>query len=182
MLPKPPDALAQAMSRIPAGLFVLTCAHEHSRSGIIVNWVQCCSTTPPMVVVALQRGLALEPLIRDSRGFALCQISDDDRYLRRKFAELPPGREDPFVSIPIMTTPSGLPIIERAMSYLDCELVRHVDIESDCSLLVGQVRQGAVLHDCRPAVCFSFNGCGEVNGAAPSNGAHINGAGPANGH
>ena len=38
--------------------------------------------------------------------------------------------------------PSGSPILCRALSWLDCVVVRHIDLESDCGLYVGEVRAG----------------------------------------
>ena len=105
-----------------------------------------------MVIVAMSKGLPVEPLIRDSRSFVLCQIAKDDRLLRRKFATPPDAREDPFVTIPTMTAASGAPIVKQAVAYLDCELVRHIDLETDYALYVGKVRQGGVLNEGRPAV------------------------------
>lgn len=150
--------LLQAITRIPSGLFVLTAAHDDYRSGVLARWVQPCSISPPMVMVALAMGQPVEPLLRDSRAFALCQIGDDDRFLERKFAAAPERGEDPFVSLDIDIAPSGSPIIRRAMGYLDCELVRHVDLESDHRLYVGLVHSGALMMDGAPAVVVGPNG------------------------
>ncbi len=147
-----PSDLGRALGQIPAGLFVLTAAYDGSRSGVLVKWVQQCALTPPMVMVAMARGVAVEPLIRDSRGFALCQISPEDRLLQRKFATAPGQRDDSFVSLATTAAPSGSPIIERAIGFLDCEVVRHIDLESDHGLYVGLVRGGGMLNSGKPAM------------------------------
>lgn len=162
-------SLDHAINLIPSGVFVLTAAHEHSRSGVLVRWVQQCSVVPPMVMVALPLGQAIEPLIRDSRSFALCQIGSDDRFTERKFATPASPGEDPLVAMVRYSAPSGSPIIERAVSYLDCELIRHIDIEADYGLYVGLVRHGEVLNNARPAVHLGFNGS-RINGAGGANG------------
>jgi len=151
--------IIHALGRIPSGRFVLTCAHDGRRTGVLVHWVQQCSNEPPMVMVALPRGLPVEPLIRSSRGFAVCQIADDDPFLRRKFAAPPPGGDDPFVALQVETAYSGAPIIKRAMSYVDCELVRHVELDADTRLHVGRVHAGKVFAaESSPAVHFARNG------------------------
>ena len=96
--------------------------------------------------------------MRDGRSFAPCQIAQDARRLQRKLATPPDAREDPFVALPTMTAPSGAPIVKRAIAYLDCELVRHIDLETDYALYVGKVRQGGVLNEGRPAVFLRDNG------------------------
>ena len=146
------DRLDQALSRIPRGQFVLTAAYNGSRCGLLVDRVQCCSTEPPLVVAAVARCLPVVSLIRDSRSFALCQLSETDRFLARKFSAAPRDGEDPFDSLCTMSAPSGSPIVSRAMSWLDCELVRRVELESDFSLHVGRVRDGGILNDGEPIV------------------------------
>src|SRR5437870_7906054 len=81
----PTNDLHCALGQIPGGLFVLTSTFEGRNSAVLVKWVQPCSSNPPMVMVALATGQAVEPLIRDSRFFTLSQISADDRFLLRKF-------------------------------------------------------------------------------------------------
>lgn len=138
------------MSRIPCGQFVLTAAYGGSRCGVLVDWVQRCSTEPPLVVAAVARCLPVVPLIRDSRSFALCQLGRADRFLARKFSATPGDGEDPFDSLCMKNAPSGSPIVARAMCWLDCELVRRVELESDFSLHVGRVRDGGILSDGEP--------------------------------
>ena len=149
-----PAELADVLGRIPCGRFLVTAAHEGARTGALVAWVQPCANQPPMVMAALATALPVIPLIRDSRGFALCQIAADDPFLARKFATPPEHGEDPFVGVETFTAVTGAPIIKRAMCYLDCQLLRHVDLEADCGLYVGLVRVGGVLNGGPPAVVF----------------------------
>ncbi len=148
-------AILQALGQIPSGMFLLTAEYDAARSGVLIHWVQRCAFDPPMVILALTKGLPVEPLIRDSRSFALCQISEDDRFMQRKFAQAPEHGEDPFVTLPTTSAPSGSPVVSRALAYLDCELARHIDIETDYSLYVGQVRHGEVLNPGKPAVMLN---------------------------
>ncbi|MHC4948004.1 MAG: flavin reductase family protein [Planctomycetota bacterium] len=160
--------IADAMIQIPNGLFVVTAAFEEARSGVLAHWVQQCSTTPPMIMVAMAKGQPVEPLIRDSRAFALCQVGADDRLLHRKFATAPDRHDDPFISLSTRCAPSGAPIVERALSYLDCELVRLIDIEADHLVYIAQVLSGGVLHEATPAVFYGCNGSNGRHGAASS--------------
>ena len=146
--------LSVTLERIPGGMFLVTAAHDEHRSAVLTSWVQRCSSCPPMVMVALPKGAPVESLIRDSRYFALCQISEDDRFLIRKFAQPPSRDEDPFVTLHTIYAPSGSPVVSRAMSYFDCELMMQVDLEADYRLFIAQVNAARMLHDRRPAVCF----------------------------
>ncbi len=131
--------LEELFSRIPTGLFVLTAAHDGMRCGILTRWVQPCSRKPPLVMVSIATGLPIEPIIRDARAFALCQIPADDRVLSRRFAGPLDRGEDPFITIPHFDAVGGAPVPDRSLLYYDCRLVRHVDLEADHRLYVGKV-------------------------------------------
>lgn len=147
------DVLA-ALERIPAGSFLLTSAHTDQRGGVAVKWVQQCSLTPPMVMVAVEKGHSLSPVIRDSRSFAICQLDPVDRGTVRSFDHQQPGI-DPFVGMTAMNSPSGAPVPARALSYIDCELARHVDIDGDYEIYVGVVHHASTLLDAlEPGSCL----------------------------
>ena len=154
----------RALSQIPGGLFIMTTCHEGLRGAVMIRWAQQCSDTPPMVMVALPKGQSVEPLIHGSRSFVLCQISADDRFLIRKFSHVHDNGEDPLVTMMTTTAPSGSPIVDRALTYMDCEVVRHIELDSDYRIYVVQVHCSAVLNQGAPAVCFGGNGF-ESNGA-----------------
>lgn len=129
-----------------------------------------------MVMFAMPKGQVVEPLIRDSRRFALCQIREGDRYLMRKFEpdsgsdRLEPydrngpragsieNIEDPFVCLPTRTSSAGSPIIERALGYLDCEVIRQIETEGDHRIYVGLIDAAEILQEEPPAIFCGMNG------------------------
>ncbi|USN99201.1 MAG: flavin reductase [Phycisphaeraceae bacterium] len=130
------------LALFPEGFFLITASFEDERSGLRVMSAMRCATEPVLIAVAARKGHAIEPLIRDSHHFALCIARDDDRLLLHKF---PPGAEprgghDPFDSIPCEHLGSGSPIPLRCRAGLDCEVVRHFDLDADHEIYVGQVR------------------------------------------
>ncbi len=135
-----------ALERIPAGSFLLTSSHTDQRGGVPVKWVQQCSLVPPMVMVAVEKGHSLSPVIRDSRSFAVCQLDPNDRGTLRTFDHQQPGI-DPFVGMLSTNTPSGAPVPARALAFIDCELARHVDIDGDHEIYVGVVHHAEALRE-----------------------------------
>jgi flavin reductase (DIM6/NTAB) family NADH-FMN oxidoreductase RutF len=160
----------EVMANIPHGAFILTASYEGRRSGTRIFWMQPCSIEPPMVMLAVPKGQIVDPLIRDSRHFALCQVCEGDRFLLRKFEpddgtdrtpENPRERyrngsiehpDDPFVCLPTRLAPSGSPVIERCLCYLDCEVLRQVELDGDHRLYVGTVIHAEMLQSSTPAV------------------------------
>ena len=146
-----------SLAQIPGGLFILTASYESRSGAALIKWVQQCSENPPMVMVAVPKGLPIELLVQGSQTFALCQISADDRYLLRKFANLPGQYEDGLVAVQSVA-PSGSPVVHGAMTCLDCQIVRHIELDSDYRIYVGQVVYSAVYNDGAPAICLGGNG------------------------
>ena len=162
------------MALIPAGTFVLTSSYAETRGGVIVRWVQAVSATPPLVVVAIEKGQPLSPVIRDSRRFGLCQLAPEDRVLRRLFEpeSSESGRSsnsridpvDPFLGLPTKTTANGVPILLKSLAWLECELTRHLDVEGNCELYIGLVHAGGVLR--APVAAVSDQPAPQPNGTS----------------
>ncbi|MCK4872265.1 MAG: flavin reductase [Phycisphaerales bacterium] len=130
--------LDQVLGRIPAGLYVLTAAYEAKRAAVLVHWVQRASGNPLTVSVAVPTGQRITPLIRDSRAFALCQLAAENRYLARRFqTDILSG--DSVDSLDFEEAVTGSPLLTRAISCVDCQLLRHVDLDADHDLYVGEV-------------------------------------------
>lgn len=127
---------------LPQGQFLMTAATQDARSGHITRWVQQCSQVPLLVSVAIPRGTTIEPLLRDSRCFAICGIRSDDRLISRRFNQEDTREEDPFVGLDSFHDVTGAPILQRSQYYLDCELIGHLAMESDCRIYIGQVVSG----------------------------------------
>lgn len=136
--------MGKALGRIPASLYVLTSRHQHRKRGVMVSWVQQVAFEPPMVMLALQKGRPIIPLIQESRAFAICQIARDDKLCFKKFAG-PSNDENPFEGIEAGRSLTGSPVVATCLSYLDCTLIRHIDFEADHDLYIGLVVEGKVL-------------------------------------
>ncbi|MEM8758639.1 MAG: flavin reductase family protein [Planctomycetota bacterium] len=142
-----PGQLDTVLERVPWSTWVMTAAHDDQRAGVVVHWVQRCAAQPVLVSVSMAKCHSLEPLLRDSRAFALNLVSETDRLLLRKFdGHVPPDElSDTFDSLAIESWASGSPILRRATAAIDCEIVRHIDLESDTELYIGQVLDARVI-------------------------------------
>ena len=143
--------IGAVLGRIPQGLYLLTAADGHRRSAVLVSWVQQASFEPPMALVSLMKGRSIVPVIHESRSFALNQIAKDDKMVLRKFgrsgADGEEEDDDTLEGFGIARHATGSPVLTRAMSFMDCELVRHIDIDGDHDIYVGLIRDAGVLRD-----------------------------------
>jgi flavin reductase (DIM6/NTAB) family NADH-FMN oxidoreductase RutF len=144
--------IGAALAHIPSSLFIMTSHWEDHSRGVMVSWVQQVAFEPPMVVVSLAKGRHIVPLIHDSHTFALCQICPDDKLTVKKFSRTAEAVEDQFQGIDWHRGVTGSPILGKALAYLDCELIRHFDIDADHDLYVGLVRDGGIQHPGQPII------------------------------
>jgi len=139
MNPVPTPEMLQALASVPAGQLLITTALGDARDGRIVERVQQCGTNPPMLLVAMEKGHTLSPLIRDSRTFAVSLLDPSERLLQRVFGPDRRIGDDPFLTYPHQVGVLGAPIVTRAVAWFDCEVVRHLDMETNFELYVGIV-------------------------------------------
>ena len=141
------DVIHEVISRVPHGLFLMTAAHDDTRTGVLSTRVQICAADPFLIVVSIPKGTSIEPLLRDSRSFGLCRIDEGDRLVQRRFDPQPRRNEDPFVALPTSTAVTGAPIVHRSKFYFDCSIVGHIAPEADCRLYLGHVQAIGLLGD-----------------------------------
>lgn len=155
------------LGRIPQGRYIMTAKYEKRERAVLVSWVQQASFNPPMVLVALHKERDIGPLIHESHAFALNQVAAEDRLTIKRFTapapRRPPDDEDdnadhPLQAMSTLRKATGSPILAKAMCYMDCDLVRHVDVDGDHDLYVGQIRDAGVLHDGEIPVHLRDNG------------------------
>ena len=140
----PPGPIARALGNVPGGVWVLTARDEDRRLGLLVGSVQQLGFAPPIVGVAVPKGEGILALLSDSGRFALCQLGQDDRRIRRRFSAEAEDGEDCFLGLRLVAPKQhGLPILETSVGHLECRTVRHLDFEGDHDLFVGEVISAA---------------------------------------
>lgn len=153
-----PGPIARALGNVPGGVWVLTAREEDQRLGLLVGAVQQLGFTPPVVGVAVPKGEAILPLLSDSGRFALCQLGEADRRIRRKFSAEPEGGEDAFLGLKLVEPKqAGVPILHTSVGHLECVVTRHLDFDGDHDLFVGEV-VGAAFGEGVPVVRLRDDG------------------------
>lgn len=135
------DFIKDACDRILTGLYLLSAHHDGRRAGTLALGVHPCASEPILLCVPVRRGHRIEPIIRDSRCFAVSAVDPDDRLLRRRFEAQPSAEvhHDPFDSLPVVNLGTGSPVLRSSALAFDCEVVRHIDMDADHELYIGRV-------------------------------------------
>ncbi|MBX3405548.1 MAG: flavin reductase [Phycisphaeraceae bacterium] len=164
-----PD-VERVLGLLPSVSCVLTSAFEHRRGGVLVKRAMQCADEPLCIAVAVPTGHRIATLVRDSHTFALCLLDKASRLLVRKFD----GREegDPFDTLETLRLVSTAPIPARALAAIDCEVVRHYDLEADHEVYIGQVLAVRALHLPVPVETVEPGGHQALTNGAHANGVH----------
>lgn len=134
-----------AMGQFATGVTVVTTLDGDRPAGITVNALASVSLEPPLVVVALDRGRFIVPLLRATRRYAINILAEEQQALSDCFAgaDLTPNR-DAFCGAAWRPGRLGVPILEGSLATLECEVVQTVDV-GDHALWVGQVESLEIL-------------------------------------
>jgi flavin reductase (DIM6/NTAB) family NADH-FMN oxidoreductase RutF len=134
------NPVLEVLAQLPCGQFVLSGAYEGKRAGVLVRSVIQCASEPPLVCVCMEKGHWVSPIIRDSHHFGLSRIPPTDKLMLRKFSDAARPRDgDPFDCLQVERLVSATPLLSRASLIIDCEVVRHLDLEADTEMFIGRV-------------------------------------------
>jgi flavin reductase (DIM6/NTAB) family NADH-FMN oxidoreductase RutF len=112
------------MRCFPTGVTIVTTAHRGTIHGFTVNAFASVSVAPPTVLICVNRDARAHPLISASQGFCANILALEQRELAERFAGGEPHSR--FAGVEHRPGPSGSPILEGALAYLDCALAEEL--------------------------------------------------------
>jgi flavin reductase (DIM6/NTAB) family NADH-FMN oxidoreductase RutF len=130
---------ADAMSRLAAGVTVVTCRRRDRAWGTTVTAFTSVSVDPPTVLISLASLGASAGAIERTARFGVSILAHDQQGVAR-YCSTPgtPKFLERFVSPSESRSPS--PMIAGALAHLDCELVDQVEL-ADHTVFVGRVHR-----------------------------------------
>ena len=133
------EAIQEALKAFPRGNYLVTASSEGRSNGVLAEFVMQGGHTPPTIVMSTRKGQILSPLIRDSRRFAVAIVDRRARAQVRRFVNASVDSINPFIGLQVEQTPGDIPVLQDSIAWFECELARHIDIDSDCELYVGNI-------------------------------------------
>ena len=118
---------------------VTTKLADGTPAGITVTAFSSLSLEPPLVMVALDRGRFITPMVRHFGRYAVNVLGADQQHLSDCFAHAPvrPGREE-FCGAAWHAGPTGLPLIDGSIATLECTTLETFSA-GDHDLFIGRV-------------------------------------------
>lgn len=143
-MPKAPDqgidpiSFRQVLGQYPTGVCVITAAqHDGQPVGMVVGSFTSVSLNPPLVAFFPDRASSSWAKLSKSRRFCVNILSAEQEDVCRQLASKDP---DKFAGIPHRATPTGSPIIEGVVAWIECDL-HSVEEAGDHYIVLGLVNQ-----------------------------------------
>jgi flavin reductase (DIM6/NTAB) family NADH-FMN oxidoreductase RutF len=138
-----------AMSHFASGVTVVTTRHEGQQYGMTVASFASLSLHPPLVLVCIEKTVKTHDAIAAAGEFAVNILAEDQSAVSNRFAS---RAEDKFAEIATHEGANGLPLIDGALTTLECRVSDRL-AGGDHTIFVGEVID-AVTAEGDPLVYF----------------------------
>lgn len=135
-----PAEFRRIMAHLATGVTVVTALEPNGAArGLTASAVTSVSLDPPLVLACVDRQADTHDCIERAGAFAVNVLREDAAAMARRFADEPAAEK--FEGIPFRTDVTGAPVLEGALSWVDCRLWASYD-GGDHTIFVGRVVSG----------------------------------------
>lgn len=149
-----PDELRTTLRSWASGVTVVSSRDQDQQHGMTVSAFASLSLEPPLVLVSLERSTRTHALVSASGIYAVSVLAADQAEISDLFAGRVADDGDRFEEVDARAAPSGAPVIEGSLGFLDCEVVA-VHEAGTHTVFIGEVRSAAVLREAPPLLYFN---------------------------
>ncbi len=146
--------IAEALGRLPTGLYIVTAEQDRSPLGFVASFVLQVAFDPPTVCVAIGRDRPHLAAVRKSGRFGVSILDQQSRGLMSAFFK---QDRDPFEGLETTTAPRGTRVLSGALAWLECELSGE-HAAGDHVVVFGTVTSAQKHRDAEPAIHLRKNG------------------------
>lgn len=157
----PAESAKPALEAVTYGLYVIGSKNGDEANGMTANWLTQVSFEPRMVAVAIESTAHTLKNIKATKVFSVNLIAEEDTNLIEKFVEPQERAGNKLGDVDFRTADTGCPILERALAWIECEVVESV-MTGDHELVIGRVVNGGENREGTPltllAMGWSYGG------------------------
>lgn len=133
-----------ALRMIPYGLYVITSASDNdSVAASTIDWLTQTSFNPPLIAVGIKNNSSPYNIIKQSKSFALNILTKGQQNLAVSFFKRVVLENNQINGHKFHTDLTGSPILDDIASYIECKLIKVVDI-GDHSVFIGEVINASI--------------------------------------
>ena len=110
-------------------IYVLTAAHQGRENGQVATWIMPATLARgyDRLVAAISRNNFTHGLLEGSGRFALSLLAQEQVELLPHFGLLSGHDQDKMTGVPLERTPGGLPVLQGAVGWVECEVMDAMD-------------------------------------------------------
>jgi flavin reductase (DIM6/NTAB) family NADH-FMN oxidoreductase RutF len=147
--------LAEALSEITTGIYVLTaCDREHTH-GMSSSWVTQVSGDPPLIMAAVDKRHFSHGLIERQGVFGLNVVGSKGKALEDYFFSTASRRPDNLEPFAYDLGETGVPLLKMAMAVFECRVVGSYPA-GDHTLFVAAIVRAKVRENDRPVTSLDL--------------------------
>lgn len=124
-----------AMSHFASGVTIVTTTHEGTQFGMTVASFASLSLHPPLVLICVEKSVKTHEAIAAARKFGVSFLAAEQAEISSRFAS---RREDKFEGVSVQHGMLGVPLIEGAITTIECTLQDQLP-GGDHTIFVGEV-------------------------------------------
>ncbi len=128
------------------GVYVLTAQHDGKTNGTTVAWVTPVSFEPLLVMVSLAGIRYSHELVKKSGYFGINVLGSGESEAAKHFGFNSGRDRNKFEGYNFSTSENGLPILEKAMAYIECRVVNSFPADEH-TMFVGEVVEAKALKE-----------------------------------
>lgn len=145
------DGIIKACWKITYGLYIVSSVSGDRVNGQVCNTVFQITSDPPRIAIGINHKNLTHEFIEASGVFAVSILGDDHIRMVRRFGYRSGRDFDKFKDVPVRIGRTGCPVLEEALGYLECALVKDRKLDAGThSVFVGDVVGGALFKNEEP--------------------------------
>jgi 3-hydroxy-9,10-secoandrosta-1,3,5(10)-triene-9,17-dione monooxygenase reductase component len=141
-----PFRFREVLGHFCTGVTVVTGHDGAAPAGFACQSFAALSLDPPLVLFCVARTSRTWPVLAESGSFAVNVLAEHQREVSAVFGA---RGADKFASVPWRPAPSGAPLLDGALTWVDCTL-EAVHTAGDHLVVVGRVIELGETSDARP--------------------------------
>ena len=145
------QAKKNILRKIPYGLYVIGVKDGDRCHAFTGSWFSQCSMKPPLVMLGVRVGTQSHGLVQKGRAFSVNFMSKVDKHILEQFFKPTPSDGNRFGSVPYSLKKTGVPVLDNAVCYLECEVKDSVEA-GDHSVIIGEVVEAEILKEDAPLI------------------------------
>jgi flavin reductase (DIM6/NTAB) family NADH-FMN oxidoreductase RutF len=144
------DLFRAVLGRFASGVTIVTTQDAEGRDyGMTVSAFSSLSLDPPLVLVCIDHGASLWPVLRHAPHFAINILASSQEALSRRFSSRDGDR---FEGVGYTRGSSGVALLDDTLAAVECTVTTRVE-QGDHTILIGTVEFG-VARDLQPLLYY----------------------------